>query len=380
MDILKYTADHETFRAQLADFLAQEVTPRADQWEKERGVPRGIWHKMGRAGFLCLDVPNAYGGREADFLYAVIVTEELSRTGITGLAAALHSDIVVPYITAFGNEDQKRRYLPGCVSGEIVTAIAMTEPDAGSDLAGMRTLAEEDGDTVVLNGAKTFISNGLLCDLVIVAAREADIADPHAGLSLYLVEDGTAGFTRGRHLAKMGWHSQDTAELFFSNCCIPASNRLGAKGAGFLMLMEKLQQERIVAAIGAVAAAERIMEWTIDFCKHNQEGRKPLSKYQAVQFAIVELLTEVKLGRTFIDKLIADHMEGLDVIVETAMAKYWTTEVAKRVADRSLDLLGLRAIQDDHPLARAFRDVRVMSIFAGTNEIMKGIAAKFMRL
>ncbi|MGD9332732.1 MAG: acyl-CoA dehydrogenase family protein [Desulfobacterales bacterium] len=380
MDILKYTADHQRFRARLAAFLAREVTPLGDRWEAARIVPREIWRRMGQGGFLCMDVPPAYGGQGQDFLHAVILTEELSRTGITGLAAALHNDIVVPYITAFGSEDQKRHYLPGCVSGEIVTALAMTEPDAGSDLAGMRTLAQEDGDMVVLNGAKTFISNGLLCDLVIVAAREADIENPHMGLSLYLVENGTEGFTRGRHLEKMGWHSQDTAELFFTNCRIPRANRLGTKGGGFLMLMEKLQQERIVAALGAVAAAERIMAWTIDYCKQHREGDRPLSKYQAVQFAIVELLTEVKLGRTFIDKLIADHMEGLDVIVETSMAKCYTTEMAKRVADRSLDLLGLRAIQDDHPLARAFRDVRVMSIFAGTNEIMKSIAAKFLRL
>jgi len=380
MNILQYTAEHDAFRSRLREFLAREVTPNADQWEMDRTVPREIWHKMGQAGFLCMDLPPEYGGPGRDFLYSVILTEELSHTGITGLAAALHNDIVVPYISAFGTEAQKRRYLPGCISGDIVTAIAMTEPDAGSDLAGIRTLAEEDGDTVVLNGAKTFISNGLLCDLVIVAAREADLDNPHLGISLYLVEDGTEGFKRGRHLEKMGWHSQDTAELFFTNCRIPAANRLGAKGYGFLMLMEKLQQERIVAALGAVAAAERIMEWTRAFCASQQEGDKPLIKRQAVQFAIVEMLTEVKLGRTFIDKLVVDHMEGQNVVVETSMAKYWTTEMVKRVADRSMNLLGPHGMRDDHPIARAFRDVRVMSIFAGTNEIMKGIAAKFMRL
>ena len=380
MNILQYTAEHDAFRSQLREFLAREATPYADQWEKDRIVPRELWRKMGQAGFLCMNVPPEYGGAGRDFLYSVIVTEELSHTGITGIAAALHSDIVVPYISAFGTEEQKRRYLPGCVSGEIVTAIAMTEPDAGSDLAGIRTLAEEDGDAVVLNGAKTFISNALLCDLVIVAARNADLDNPHLGLSLYLVEDGTEGFKRGRHLEKMGWHSQDTAELFFTNCRIPAANRLGSKGYGFIMMMEKLQQERLIAALGAVSAAERIMEWTRDFCARHKEGSKPLSKHQAVQFAIVEMMTEVKLGRTFIDKLVADHMEGLDVVVETSMAKYWTTDMVKRVADRCMDLLGPHGMRDDHPIARAFRDVRVMSIFAGTNEIMKGIAAKFMRL
>ncbi len=380
MDILNYTDEHHAFRERLRAFLAAEVTPFAEEWEQAHIVPRDIWRKMGQAGFLCMDLPPEYGGRGGDFLHAFILTEEMSRTGITGVAAALHSDIVVPYIATYGSPAQKARYLPGCASGEIVTAVAMTEPDAGSDLAGMRTLAEADGAEVVLNGAKTFISNGLLSDLVIVAAREAGSDDPYQGLSLYIVEDGTPGFKRGRHLQKMGWHSQDTAELFFTNCRIPRENRLGAKGSGFAMLMEKLQQERIVAAMGALAAAERILEWTVAVCAEHKTGGKPLSKHQAVQFAIVEMTTETRLGRTFVEKLVADHMEGLEVIVDTAMAKYWTTEMVKRLADRCLDLLGPHGSLDRHPIARAFRDVRVMSIFAGTNEVMKGIAAKFMGL
>ncbi len=380
MDILTYTDAHHAFRERLRRFLAAEITPLADQWERNRVVPRDIWRKMGQAGFLCMDLPPAYGGIGGDFLHAFIMTEEMSHTGITGVAAALHSDIVVPYIATYGSAAQKARYLPGCAAGEIVTAVAMTEPDAGSDLAGIRTLAEEDGAEVVLNGTKTFISNGILADLVIVAAREAEIDDPHQGISLYIVEDGTAGFKRGRHLQKMGWHSQDTAELFFTNCRIPRENRLGAKGRGFRMLMEKLQQERIVAAMGALAAAERILEQTVAFCAQHHEGGQPLTKRQAVQFAIVEMTTEARLGRTFVEKLVADHMEGRDVIVDTVMAKYWTTEMVKRLADRCLDLLGPYGIVDHNPIARAFRDVRVMSIFAGTNEIMKEIAAKFMGL
>ncbi len=380
MEILKYTPEHNAFRERLHAFLAAEITPFADQWEQDHIVPREIWRKMGQAGFLCMDLAPEYGGSGGDFLHSFILTEEMSRTGITGVAAALHSDIVVPYIATYGSADQKAHYLPGCASGEIVTAVAMTEPDAGSDLAGMRTLAEEDGEDIVLNGAKTFISNGLLSDLVIVAAREAGSDDPYRGISLYLVEEGTPGFKRGRHLEKMGWHSQDTAELFFTNCRIPRANRLGAKGSGFTMLMEKLQQERIVAALGALAAAERILEWTVAFCGEHKEGGKALSKHQAVQFAIVEMTTEARIGRTFLEKLVADHMEGREVIVNTAMAKYWTTEMAKRLADRCLDLLGPHGSLDRNPIARAFRDVRVMSIFAGTNEIMKGIAAKFMGL
>ena len=380
MEILKYSEAHRAFRKRLQAFLAEAVTPHAARWEQDRIVPRDIWRRMGQNGFLCMDLPPEYGGIGADFLYSVILTEEMSRTGITGLAAALHNDIVVPYISTYGSEQQKRCFLPGCASGAIVTAVAMTEPDAGSDLAAMKTLATADGDHVILNGAKTFISNGLLADLVIVAAREADRENPYQGISLYLVENGTPGFRRGRQLTKMGWHSQDTAELFFTNCRVPLANRLGTSGSGFTMLMEKLQQERIVAALGAVTAAERILEWTTDFCARNPASRKPLAKHQAVQFAIVEMATEVKLGRTFTEKLVADHMEGLSVVVETSMAKYWTTEMVKRVADRCMDLLGLDGLRDDHPVARAFRDVRVMSIFAGTNEIMKGIAAKFMGL
>ena len=380
MDILKYTDAHHAFRERLRTFLAAEITPFAARWEADRMVPREIWRKLGRAGFLCMDLPPEYGGIGGDFLYSCILIEEMSRTGITGVAAALHSDIVVPYIAAYGSATQKARYLPGCAAGDIVTAVAMTEPDAGSDLAGMRTLAQADGDAIVLNGAKTFISNGLLADLVIVAAREVDIDDPYRGLSLFIVEGGAPGFKRGRHLAKMGWHSQDTAELFFTNCRIPRQNRLGPKGDGFSMLMEKLQQERIVAAMGAQNAAERIMEWTLAFCASRKAGGKPLSKQQAVQFALVEMATEVRLGRTFVEKLVADHMEGREVVVDTAMAKYWTTEMAKRLADRCLDLLGPYGMVDANPIARAFRDVRVMSIFAGTNEIMKTIAAKFMGL
>jgi alkylation response protein AidB-like acyl-CoA dehydrogenase len=379
MDMLTYTEAHTDFRARLRAFLAREITPFAAQWEADRAVPREIWRRMGREGFLCPDLGPEYGGRGRDFLYSLIVTEEMSRTGITGVAASLHSDVVVPYISAFGSDAQKSRWLPGCVSGEIVTAVAMTEPDAGSDLAGMKTSAVEDGETVILNGSKTFISNGLLSDLVIVAARDADSENPHLGISLYVVEEGTPGFRRGRKLAKMGWHSQDTAELFFSDCRIPVTQRLGQKGMGFIMLMEKLQQERIVASMGAVAAAERIMEWTLAYCTTTREHGRPLSKRQAVQFALVEMLTEVKLGRTFLEKLIADHMEKRNIVVEVSMAKYWTTDLAKRLAARSLDLIGAPAMLESCAVTRALRDVRVMSIFAGTNEIMKGIAAKFLR-
>ena len=380
MEILNYTEEHNLFRERLRAFLEKEVSPYADQWEKDGIVPKSAWKKMGQGGFLCMDVPAEYGGMGGDFLYAVIASEEMTKTWITGLATPLHSDIVVPYISAFGSEELKKKYLPGCVSGDIVTAVAMTEAGAGSDLASLATTAVEEGDEVVIDGSKTFISNGLNADLVVVAARDPEVENPYEALSLYLVESETPGFSTGRHLEKMGMWSQDTAELFFSKCRIPKTNRLGDKGMGFLMLMDKLQQERLVCAIMGVTGAERILEWTMDYCKQTSVSGKPLSKSQAVRFALVEMATEVKLGRTFVDKLVADHIEKKDVIVETSMAKYWTTEMLNRVANRSLDLCGDFGTLEKCPIVRAWRDAKILTIFAGTNEIMKNIAAKFMNL
>jgi acyl-CoA dehydrogenase len=380
MEILVYTEAHNQFRDRLRAFLAAEVTPFADRWEEEKIVPKSVWQKMGQSGFLCTDVAPEYGGMGGDFLYSLIVAEELTRTWQTGLATPLHSDIVVPYISSFASEKLKQKYLPGCVSGDIVSAVAMTEPGAGSDLAGMTTAAVEEGTEVVLDGSKTFISNGLNADLVVVAARDPAVENPYEALSLYLVESGTPGFTRGRHLEKMGMWSQDTAELFFSKCRIPKENRIGEKGMGFLMLMDKLQQERLVCAIMAVTGAERILEWITDYCKQTAGSGKPLSKSQAVKFALVEMTTDVKLGRTFVEKLIADHMEKKQIIVETSMAKYWTTEMLNRLANRALDFCGDFAMSEKCPIVRAWRDAKIMTIFAGTNEIMKNIAAKFMGL
>jgi len=378
MEILNYTEEHKNFRERLRGFLEKEVTPHADQWEQDKIVPKTVWKKMGQGGFLCTDVAAEYGGMGGDFLYSLIVAEEMIRTRQSGLATPLHSDIVVPYISAFGSEEIKQKYLPGCVSGDIVTAVAMTEPGAGSDLAGMQTAAVDEGEEVVIDGSKTFISNGLNADLVVVAARDPAVENPYEALSLYVIESGTPGFTTGRHLEKMGMWSQDTAELFFSKCRIPQKNRLGDKGMGFLMLMQKLQQERLVCAIMGVTGAEHILDWTMNYCKQTHVSGKPISKSQAVQFALVEMATDVKLGRTFVDKLVADHMEKKDIIAETSMAKYWTTEMLNRVANRSLDLCGDFAILEKCPIVRAWRDAKIMTIFAGTNEIMKNIAAKFM--
>ena len=380
MNIIPYTAEHNIFRESLRKYLDKEIVPHVEEWEEAGIVPRSVWKKMGEQGFLCTDVPEEYGGAGGDFLYSVIVCEELVKSNFSGLAASLHSDICVPYISAFASEEQKLKYLPGCVSGDIITAIAMTEPNAGSDLAKMKTTAVEDGNHIVLNGQKTFISNGINCDLVIVAARDPEIKQEHQAVDLYLVEAGTPGFEKGKQIKKIGWHGQDTAELYFTDCRIPKENRLGEKGSGFIKLMMKLQQERLVCADGAVIAAEFILDFTIRYCRERSAFGRSISKFQHIQFEIVEMATETKLGRTFIDKLIMDHIEGKNVVIEVAMAKYWTTDMAFRVADRCLQLFGGYGYCEEYPIARAWRDIRVTRIFAGTNEIMKGIAAKFMGL
>jgi acyl-CoA dehydrogenase len=380
MEIINYSEEHKIFRDSLKKFLEKEVVPHIEEWEEAHIVPRSVWKKMGEQGFLCTSVPEEYGGLAADFLYSVIVTEETTKSGFSGLAAALHSDIVVPYITSFASEEQKHKYLPGCISGDIITAVAMTEPNAGSDLASMKTTAIEDGDHIVLNGQKTFISNGINCDLIVVAARDPSINDPHSAVDLFLVDANTPGFEKGKQIKKIGWHSQDTAEMYFTDCRIPKENRMGEKGTGFLKLMQKLQQERLVCAIGAVAAAEMMVAMTIKYCKERTAFGKPLSKFQHTQFELVEMSTEAKVGRAFLDKLIMDHVEGKNVVVEVSMAKFWTTDMAFKVADRCLQLYGGYGYCDEYPISRAWRDIRVTRIFAGTNEIMKMIAARFMGL
>jgi acyl-CoA dehydrogenase len=380
MEIINYSEEHKIFRDSLRKFLEKEVIPHIEEWEEAHIVPRSVWKKMGEQGFLCTSVPEEYGGLAADFLYSVIVTEETTKSGFSGLAAALHSDIVVPYITSFASEEQKHKYLPGCISGDIITAVAMTEPNAGSDLAAMKTTAIEDGDHIVLNGQKTFISNGINCDLIVVAARDPSINDPHTAVDLFLVDATTPGFEKGKQIKKIGWHSQDTAEMYFTDCRIPKENRMGEKGTGFLKLMQKLQQERLVCAIGAVAAAEMMVAMTIKYCKERTAFGKPLSKFQHTQFELVEMSTEAKVGRAFLDKLIMDHVEGKNVVVEVSMAKFWTTDMAFKVADRCLQLYGGYGYCDEYPISRAWRDIRVTRIFAGTNEIMKMIAARFMGL
>jgi acyl-CoA dehydrogenase len=380
MNILNYSNAHHQFRKELSEFLEKVLMPQADQWEMDHIVPKSAWKKMGAAGYLCTNVPETYGGHGLDFLYSVIVAEEVSKAGLSGLVTGLHSDIVVPYIVSFGSEEQKLKYLPGCVSGDIVTAVAMTEPGAGSDVAAMEMTAEHDGDEIVLNGSKTFISNGINCDLVIVAAKDPRVEDKHSAVSLFIVEDETPGFTRGRQLEKMGLHAQDTAELFFSYCRIPRGNILGEKGAGFLMLMQMLQLERLVSAFMTVISAEQVLEKTIQYCNTTMVDGKPLGKYQQIKFTLAEMATETRLNRALLDATIKGHMEGQDVICDTMMSKYASSESLNLMIDRALDMFGEYGGLEANPLVRTFRDVRVITIFAGTTEIMKTIIAKSIGL
>ncbi len=376
MEIVPYQEEHIIFREGFRKFLAKEIVPHIGQWEEDGIVPRWAWKKLGEQGYLCTSVPAQYGGQGADFLFSAILIEEMARANFYGLSARLHSDVVVPYIVQFATEEQKKKYLPGCITGDILMAIALSEPQAGSDVAGIKTTAVADGNYFILNGQKTFISNGVNCDLVIVAAKDPQENNPHAALDLFLVEAGTLGFEKGRILKKVGWRSQDTAELFFADCRIPKENRLGEKGTGFKKLMTNLQQERLICTLGAQTAAEFMLEETIRYCRQREVFGKTLSTYQNTQFALAEMAAEVRIGRTFIDKLILEHWQKNTVVTDVSMAKFWITEMACRVADSCLQLFGGYGYCEEYPIARAWRDIRVTRILAGSNEIMKIIVGR----
>lgn len=380
MDLIPYNEGHRIFRDSFRKFLQREIVPHIDEWEESGIVSREAWTKMGRAGFLCTGVPEQYGGAGADFLHGVIIIEELARSNFSGLGIRLHSDVVVPYLVDYATEEQKRKYLPQCVSGEIITAIGMSEPNTGSDLAAIRTTAVEQVDHFLINGQKTFISNGINCDLIVLAARDPAESDPHRAVDLFLVEAGTPGFEKGARLKKVGWRAQDTAELFFADCRVPLENRLGEKGTGFKKMMSHLQPERLVIAVWAVAAAEFMLEETIEYVKNREVFGKALARYQHTQFEFAEMATEIRLGRNYVDKLIMEHMAGENIAQDVSMAKYWTTEMAFRVADRCMQLFGGYGYCEDYPIARAWRDIRVNRILGGTNEIMKIVIAKNLGL
>jgi acyl-CoA dehydrogenase len=373
--------EHEIFRKSLRKFLEKEAYPFYEQWEEDRLIPRSLWLKMGEQGFLCPDLDEKYGGSGVDWGFSVVINEELERVGSGLVGIGLHSDIVVPYITAFGTEEQKERWLPRCVTGELISAIAMTEPGTGSDLANIKTTARLEGDHYILNGQKTFITNGIQSDLILVACKTDPQAVPkHKGVSLLIVERDTPGFSRGRKLNKVGLHCQDTAELIFEDCKVPKENLIGAEGKGFLYMMDKLQQERLLVAIAAQTAAEVMLKGAIDYVKSREAFGKPVSQFQNTQFKIAEMATDVEMGRAFLDQLIAEHMDGQNVVTKVSMAKYRLTEAAKKIAGECMQLHGGYGYMEEYEIARRFRDIQVSSIYAGTNEIMKTIIAKNLGL
>ena len=367
--------EHLIFRDSVRRFLQKEVIPYYREWTKQKNVPDDFFKKMGEQGFLVPWADEKYGGFNADFIYSVILAEEFERveSGIGG--CVLHNDIIVPYLYDFGTEEQRQRWIPKCITGEYSTAIAMTEPGTGSDLGSLQTRAVRDGDHYIINGEKTFISNGLRAGLVIVACK-TDPSAGHKGISLIVVEEGTPGFIRGKKLEKIGQPAGDTSELIFEDARVPAGNLLGEENKGFYYLMEKLQQERLMCAIQAIAAAEESLRITVEYVKQREAFGKPISKLQNTQFKIAEMATEVAIGRSFIDDLIVRHMDGEDVVTETSMAKWWVTDMAKRLVANCMQLHGGYGFMEEYAIARRYRDIAVTSIYAGTNEIMKQIIAK----
>ncbi|MEU6322083.1 acyl-CoA dehydrogenase family protein [Streptomyces sp. NPDC047009] len=371
-----YGAEHEAFRETVRAFLAREVLSHYDQWEKDGIVSRAAWRAAGKQGLLGLAVPEEYGGGGTDdFRYSAVLVEEFTRAGASGLAVGLHNDIIGPYLTGLATEEQRRRWLPGFCDGSLITAIAMTEPGAGSDLQGIRTRAEDKGDHWLLNGSKTFISNGILADLVIVVARTTPEGGAH-GLSLLVVERGMEGFERGRNLDKIGQKAQDTAELFFHDVRVPKDNLLGDLNGAFGHLMTNLVQERLNIAVAGIAAAEHVLEITTEYVKEREAFGRPLGRLQHIRFEIAEMATECAVTRTFLDRCIADHAEGELDAVHASMAKWWATELQKRVADRCLQLHGGYGYMTEHRVARAFTDGRIQTIYGGTTEIMKEIIGR----
>lgn len=376
------TEEHELFRRSLRKMLEREAYPFFEEWEKNREIPREFWLKMGDNGFLCPWIDEGYGGLGLDFMYSVILNEELERVG-QGLSSGvcLHSEIASPYIQKIGTEEQKQKWLPKCLSGEVITAIAMTEPGAGSDLVNIKTTARREGDYYILNGEKTFITNSISSDLVIVVCKtDTQITPVHKGISLILVEKGTEGFKKGKKLNKIGMHSGETGELIFEDAKVPVENLLGEEGKGFYYLMENLQQERLVVAIQCQVEAEEMLRITIDYVKTRQAFGQTISKFQNTQFKIAEMATEIELGRTYLNQITTRHMKGEKLTKEVSMAKWWISEMVKRVAAECLQLHGGYGYMEEYEIARRYRDIPVASIYAGSTEIMKTIIAKQLDL
>ncbi|MDO9507356.1 MAG: acyl-CoA dehydrogenase family protein [Hydrogenophaga sp.] len=375
-----FNADHEAFRDSFRKFVEKEIAPHHEAWEEQGYVDRAVWSKAGENGFLCMTLPEAFGGSEADKLYSVVQMEEIARTGFTGIGFGLHSEIVAPYILHYGTEAQKQKYLPKLATGEMVGAIAMSEPAAGSDLQGVKSTAIKQADgSYLLNGSKTFITNGWHADLVIVVAK----TDPSAGAkgtSLLLVERGMPGFEKGKRLKKLGMKAQDTSELFFDNVKVPAGNLLGGEGKGFICLMEQLPWERLQIAIGAVAAAQAAIDWTVEYTKDRKVFGQAVAAFQNTRYKLAELQTEVQVARVFVDKCCElVNVDKLDTAT-ASMAKYWCSDLQCKVMDECVQLFGGYGYMWEYPITRAYADARVQRIYGGTNEIMKEVISRAMGL
>jgi alkylation response protein AidB-like acyl-CoA dehydrogenase len=375
-----FDQEHEAFREAVGTFLDKEVVPFHDQWERDGIVDREVWAKAGAQGLLGLQLDEEHGGGGTpDFRYNVVIGEEMTRRGVYGPAFTLFNDMIVPYLTASASEEQRSRWFPGLCSGETIAAIAMSEPGAGSDLQGIRTSAVDAGDHYVLNGQKTFISNGILADLVVVVAR-TDPDAGHQGISLLVVERGMEGFERGRNLEKIGQHAQDTAELFFADVRVPKTNLLGEEGSGFVHLMTNLSQERLSIAVSAATACEVVVEETLRYAKDRTAFGRPIGKFQHNRFVIAEMATEAHIARVFVDDCIARHLRGELDAKTASMAKYWVTELQNKLVDRGVQMHGGYGYMAEYPIARAFVNSRVQTIYGGTTEIQKEIIGRSLGL
>ena len=376
-----FTPDHESFREAFRRFMDKEIAPFHAQWEEQGYVDRAVWRKAGDNGFLCMSMPEVYGGSGADALYAVVQMEELARGGFTGIGYGLHSEIVAPYILHYGTEAQKQKYLPQLASGNMVGAIAMSEPAAGSDLQGIKTTATEQGDgSYLLNGSKTFVTNGWHADLVIVVAKTNPAAGAK-GTSLLLVERGMPGFEVGNRLKKLGLKAQDTSELFFADLKIPQDNLLGGeayKNKGFICLMQQLPWERLQIAITAVASAQAAIDWTLDYVKERNVFGQPVASYQNTRYTLAELQTEVQVARVFVDKCVELIVQDKLDTATASMAKYWCSDLQCKVMDECVELFGGYGYMWEYPITRAYADARVQRIYGGTNEIMKEVISRSM--
>jgi len=374
-----FAPEHETFRDSVRRFMQEEVLPHDERWQEQGYADKEVWRKAGANGFLCPTMPPEYGGSGADKLYSVVLMEEQARANNSTLGFGLHSEIVAPYLLAYGAEALKKKYLPRMASGEMVGAIAMSEPGAGSDLQGVKTTALKKKDSYLLNGSKTFITNGWNCDLVIVVAK-TDPARGAKGTSLLIVDTSMPGFTKGKRLKKMGLKGQDTAELFFDNVEVPAENLLGQEGNGFIYLMQELPWERLQIAIGAVAKAEAAIEWTRAYVAERKAFGRPVSSFQNTRFKLAELATEVQVARVFVDRCIELLLKKSLDTATASMAKYWVTDLECKVMDECVQLHGGYGYMWEFPIARAYVDARVQRIYGGTNEIMKEVISRSMGL